>query len=97
MKGAYGLIDFDSTGDLAQYGVSAEYGWNAWTFAAYYRQIDTDFDNPSTNDVTDRLYGGGVSYDLGGGLSLAAGITQWDFEDLPSKFVLADFGVAFAF
>ena len=97
LKGAYGLIDFDNTGDLAQYGVSAEYGWNAWTFAAYYRQIDTDFDNPSTNDVTDRLYGGGVSYDLGGGLSLAAGITQWDFEDLPSKFVLADFGVAFAF
>lgn len=97
LKGAYGLIDADNTGDITQMAVSAEYGWNAWTLAAYYRQIDTDFDDPTTNDVTDHYYGAGFFYDLGGGLGLAGGITTWDFEDLPSEFVLADFGVSFQF
>ncbi|MCA8878584.1 MAG: porin [Rhodobacteraceae bacterium] len=97
LKGAYGLIDAQGEADLAQYGVSAEYGWSGWTVAAYFREADTDFDDPATSDIKDRFYGLGATYDLGGGLLLAGGVAVWDFDDLPSEYVVGDFGISFNF
>ena len=72
-------------------------GWSGWTVAAYFREADTDFDDPATSDIKDRFYGLGATYDLGGGLLLAGGVAVWDFDDLPSEYVVGDFGISFNF
>ena len=97
LKGSYGLIDASGTGDMDQWGFSAAYDWQAWSFAAYYRQSDVDYDDPTIADLDDTYAGVGAFYDLGGGLEIGGGVSQWDFSSLPSKYVVADFGLTFNF
>jgi outer membrane protein OmpU len=97
LKGIYGLIDIDGN-DFAQYGVSAAYTWNATTLTAYWRGQDIDAQKSSgVSDQTNNFFGLGAAYDLGGGLALEAGVAQYDFEELKSNFVVADFGISFDF
>lgn len=83
LKGAYGRIDGDTYAD--QYGVSAEYAWDAFSVTGYWREID--FENAGKGDA----YGIGGAYDLGGGASVVAGIA--DINDN----TVADFGLKFSF
>ena len=97
LKGSYGLIDASGMGDIDQWGLSAVYNWEAWSFAGYYRQFNIDYDDPALADLDDTYAGLGAFYDLGGGLQIGGGVTQWDFDELPSKYVVADFGITMVF
>jgi outer membrane protein OmpU len=85
--------------DVDGYGVSAGYDLGGYTlsFAAYYIDPDDDFEVAlgTADDGWD--YGVGVSYDLGGGASLDAGIgSRWlPFED--DDQVVASLGMSFKF
>lgn len=66
VEGIYGRasdIDFD------QYGIGVSYTADALTLAAYYRETDTA-------GVQADFYGIGASYDLGGGATLAGGVSE---------------------
>ena len=98
LKGAYGLIDIDNVGELAQYGISASYGWDAITLTGYWRGQEFDGNSgTATADQTNNFYGVGLAYDLGGGLAIETGVAQADFEELKSNVVIADFGLSFNF
>ncbi len=97
LKGSYGLIDASGTGDAEQWGLSAVYNWEAWSFAGYYRQFNIDYDDPALVDLDDTYAGLGAFYDLGGGLQIGGGVSQWDFDELPSNYVVADFGITMVF
>lgn len=103
LKGSYGLIDLENVGEIAQYGVSASYGWDAITLSGFYRAVDTDSDNsfraanPNFKDGISDFYGIGLAYDLGGGLAIETGVAQADYNDLSKNIVIADFGLSFNF
>ena len=97
LKGAYGLIDLENAGDMAQYGISASYGMDAITLTGFWRGTEFDFDNSNINDQTNNFFGLGLAYDLGGGLAIETGVAQADFEELKSNVVIADFGLSFNF
>ena len=97
LKGAYGLIDLENAGDMAQYGISASYGMDAITLTGFWRGTEFDFDNSNINDQTNNFFGLGLAYDLGGGLAIETGVTQADYDFLDSNVVIADFGLSFNF
>lgn len=97
LKGAYGLIDLENAGDMAQYGISASYGMDAITLTGFWRGTEFDFDNSNINDQTNNFFGLGLAYDLGGGLAIETGVTQADYDFLDSNVVVADFGLSFNF
>lgn len=98
LKGSYGLIDIENAGEIAQYGISAVYSWDAFTLTGYWRGQEIDADSGiAINDQTNNFYGIGLGYDLGGGLALETGVAQADYEELDSNVVIADFGLSFNF
>lgn len=97
LKGAYGLIDLENAGDIAQYGISASYGMDAITLSGFWRGTEFDFDNSNINDQTNNFFGLGLAYDLGGGLAIETGVVQADYDFLDSNVVIADFGLSFNF
>ncbi|MEM1360265.1 MAG: porin [Pseudomonadota bacterium] len=105
VTGTYGYLEYREVGaptreHTEQWGIGAEYTFDAVTLGIFYRALD-----PSTLDNT-YFVGGGVSYDLGGGLAIVAGVTYADItvpsNDDPSVIVsddgtFFDFGLDFAF
>jgi outer membrane protein OmpU len=94
LKGVYGYIDPGSE-DLQQYGISAEYTFDAVTVGAWWREVDPDVD-----DVSKSVFAGlGVAYDLGGGLSVVASYAYLDVDtgETEGSTNAADFGLSFAF
>jgi outer membrane protein OmpU len=91
LKGIYGVLKGeDDDNEVDQYGVSASGEFGAATVTAYYRALD--------DDNAAQWYGIGASYDLGGGLAVAGGVVQQDFEDIGGDSdTLADFGLSFSF
>jgi len=89
----------DDVHELNQYGVGAEYTVQAWTFAGYWKRVDTsptvyiaDSDgNPTSKKLDGDIYGIGAYYDLGGGAKLAAGYMNADGTNY------GDFGMVFKF
>lgn len=104
LTGIYGRIEEDNLGSFDQYGVSGTYGFGAASVSAYWRQIESDYDNPATSpagkDITVSFYGLGAAYDLGGGLAIEAGVAQYDVSELTGlsgNTVVADFGLSIDF
>jgi outer membrane protein OmpU len=79
--------------ELTQYGISGDYTFDAFTVTAFWRSVEVK----TLDDVTARDYqpfGLGVSYDLGGGASVAAGVVD---PDILGEDYRADVGVNFNF
>jgi outer membrane protein OmpU len=79
--------------ELTQYGISGDYTFDAFTVTAFWRSVEVK----TLDDVTARDYqpfGMGVSYDLGGGASVAAGVVD---PDILGEDYRADVGVNFNF
>lgn len=97
LKAIYGDMDFDeaTVEGAKQYGVSAGYGFDAFSVAAYWRRIEVE--NKGAADTDNDIYGLGAAYDLGGGLALKAGVAQFDYDNATEKLTVADFGISFDF
>lgn len=97
LKAIYGDMDFNEPGvdGAKQYGISAGYGYDAFSVAAYWRRVEVDVVGGS--DTDNDIYGLGAAYDLGGGLALEAGIAQYDYDNATEKLLVADFGLSFDF
>lgn len=104
VTGTYGYIEYREAGaptkeHTEQWGIGAEYTFDAVTLGIFYRAID-----PSTLDNS-YFVGGGVSYDLGGGLAVVAGVTYIDVTTeetvadptIDNDGTFFDFGLDFAF
>jgi outer membrane protein OmpU len=79
--------------ELTQYGISGDYTFDAYTLTAFWRSVEVK----TLDDATARDYqpfGLGVSYDLGGGASVAAGVVD---PDILGEDYRADVGVNFNF
>ena len=98
LKATYGDLDFnEATVDGAkQYGVSAGYGFDAFSVAAFWRRVEVEGAG-AVSDSDNDIYGLGVAYDLGGGLALEAGVAQFDYDNATEKLTVADFGISFDF
>jgi len=85
----------DDVYELQQYGVGAEYTVKAWTFATYWKRIDSDptlyTDTTTPVKLDGNIYALGAYYDLGGGAKLAAGYMNVAGTNY------GDFGMVFAF
>lgn len=80
--------------DITQYGISVDYTFDATTVTAYWRDIELD-DNDDTTDERSRTpFGLGVSYDLGGGAAVKAGVVDPDVQGVDA---IWDAGVSFSF
>ena len=92
LKAQYGEGSGDNL-DLTQYGISGDYTFDAFTVTAFWRSVEVK----TLDDVTARDYqpfGMGVTYDLGGGASVAAGVVD---PDILGEDYRADVGVNFNF
>jgi outer membrane protein OmpU len=92
VKAQYGEGSGDNL-ELTQYGISGDYTFDAYTVTAFWRS----FEVKTLDDATARDYqpfGLGVSYDLGGGASVAAGVVD---PDILGEDYRADVGVNFNF
>jgi outer membrane protein OmpU len=79
--------------DLTQYGLSGDYTFDAFTVTAFWRSIELETAG-DTASAKSQPFGLGVTYDLGGGASVAAGVVD------PDRFgedYRADVGVNFNF
>jgi len=93
LKAQYGQGSGDGELDLTQYGISGDYTFDAVTVTAFWRSVELQTSNDDTQ-VKSQPFGMGVSYDLGGGASVAAGLVD------PDRFgedYRADIGVNFNF
>jgi outer membrane protein OmpU len=95
------ISDIDISGVDTAYALSVDYVTGPTTFTAFY----TDYGNgalyyqPSDYSLGDpdvQHIGVGVAYDLGGGATLAAGVTRQNNSIAPD-FTLADLGLKFSF
>jgi len=79
--------------DLTQYGISADYTFDAFTVTAFWvnKEIKTPKD---AKKAKQQPFGLGVKYDLGGGASIAAGAVD---PDIKGEDYRADVGVNFSF
>ena len=92
VKAQYGEGSGDNL-ELTQYGISGDYTFDAYTLTAFWRSVEVK----TLDDATARDYqpfGLGVSYDLGGGASVAAGVVD---PDILGEDYRADVGVNFNF
>ena len=92
LKAQYGEGSGDNL-ELTQYGISGDYTFDAYTVTAFWRSVEVK----TLDDVSSRDYqpfGLGVSYDLGGGASVAAGVVD---PDILGEDYRADVGVNFNF
>ncbi|MFD1880437.1 porin [Paracoccus pacificus] len=80
--------DFDKT-----YGISAKYAANALTVKANWRRDEVNSLIAGVDDESFDSYGIGADYDLGGGATVAGGISKSDYIDD----TVADFGIKFKF
>jgi outer membrane protein OmpU len=79
--------------DLTQYGISGDYTFDAFTVTAFWRSVELK-NADDTRDTEYQPFGVGVSYDLGGGASVAAGVVD---PDILGEDYRADVGVNFNF
>jgi outer membrane protein OmpU len=91
LKAQYGEGSGDFL-DLTQYGVSGDYTFDAFTVTAFWRSVELK--NRANESVERQPFGLGVTYDLGGGASVAAGVVDPDIEGEDYR---ADLGVNFSF
>ncbi|MEY3306226.1 MAG: hypothetical protein RLZZ413_264 [Pseudomonadota bacterium] len=93
LKAQYGQGSGDGELDLTQYGISGDYTFDAFTVTAFWRSVELQTSTDDTQ-VKSQPFGMGVTYDLGGGASVAAGVVD------PDRFgedYRADIGVNFNF
>jgi outer membrane protein OmpU len=91
LKAQYGEGSGDYL-DLTQYGISGDYTFDAFTVTAFWRSVELK--NRANESIESQPFGLGVTYDLGGGASVAAGVVD------PDRFgedYRADLGVNFNF
>jgi outer membrane protein OmpU len=79
--------------DLTQYGISGDYTFDAFTVTAFWRSVELK-NADDTRETEYQPFGLGVSYDLGGGASVAAGVVD---PDILGEDYRADVGVNFNF
>ena len=79
--------------DLTQYGISGDYTFDAVTVTAFWRSVELQT-VADTASVESQPFGLGVTYDLGGGASVAAGLVD---PDRFNEDYRADIGVNFNF
>jgi len=92
VKAQYGEGSGDNL-ELTQYGISGDYTFDAYTVTAFWRSVEVKtLDDVSARDY--QPFGLGVSYDLGGGASVAAGVVD---PDILGEDYRADVGVNFNF
>jgi outer membrane protein OmpU len=91
LKAQYGEASGDLT-DLTQYGLSGDYTFDAFTVTAFWRHVELK--DAANNSVEREPFGMGVTYDLGGGASVAAGVVD---PDIQGEDYRADLGVNFSF
>jgi outer membrane protein OmpU len=92
VKAQYGEGSGDNL-EITQYGISGDYTFDAYTVTAFWRSVEVK----TLDDVSSRDYqpfGLGVTYDLGGGASVAAGVVD---PDILGEDYRADVGVNFNF
>jgi outer membrane protein OmpU len=92
LKAQYGEGSGDNL-DLTQYGISGDYTFDAFTVTAFWRSAELKTVD-DTQSVESQPFGMGVTYDLGGGASVAAGLVDPDRFDEDYR---ADLGVNFNF
>jgi len=95
LKAQYGQGSSQSL-DLTQYGISGDYTFDAFTVTAFWRSVELATAGDAAS-VERQPFGLGVTYDLGGGASVAAGVVDpggpADFDESTR----ADIGVNFNF
>jgi outer membrane protein OmpU len=92
LKAQYGEGSGDNL-ELTQYGISGDYTFDAFTVTAFWRSVEVKtLDDVSARDY--QPFGMGVTYDLGGGASVAAGVVD---PDILGEDYRADVGVNFNF
>jgi outer membrane protein OmpU len=92
LKAQYGQGSGDTL-DLTQYAFSGDYSFDAWTLTAFWRSVEIERTNGSAKSEA-QPFGFGVTYDLGGGASIAAGAVD---PDVLGEDYRADIGVNFSF
>jgi outer membrane protein OmpU len=92
LKAQYGEGSGENV-DLTQYGISGDYTFDAFTVTAFWRSVELK-NADDTRQTESQPFGLGVSYDLGGGASVAAGVVDPDRFDEDYR---ADVGVNFNF
>ena len=92
LKAQYGEASGDYL-DLTQYGFSGDYTFDAFTLTAFWRSVEVKTVDDS-QAVEAQPFGFGVTYDLGGGASVAAGAVD---PDVLGEDYRADIGVNFNF
>ncbi|MCA3450300.1 MAG: porin [Rhodobacter sp.] len=92
LKAQYGEASGD-TEDVTQFAFSGDYTFDAWTLTAFYRDFELKRTNGSAS-AQRQPFGFGVTYDLGGGASIAAGAVD---PDVAGEDYRADIGVNFSF
>jgi len=93
LKAQYGQGSGDRDLDLTQYGISGDYTFDAFTVTAFWRSIELESANDN-QQIESQPFGMGVTYDLGGGASVAAGVVD---PDRFNEDYRADIGVNFNF
>lgn len=92
LKAQYGEGSGDNL-ELTQYGISGDYTFDAYTLTAFWRSVEVKtLDDAEARDY--QPFGLGVTYDLGGGASVAAGVVD---PDILGEDYRADVGVNFNF
>jgi outer membrane protein OmpU len=93
LKAQYGQGSGDREIDLTQYGISGDYTFDAVTVTAFWRSVELQTSSDD-QQVKSQPFGLGVTYDLGGGASVAAGLVD---PDRFNEDYRADVGVNFNF
>jgi len=92
LKAQYGEGSGDNL-EITQYGISGDYTFDAYTLTAFWRSVEVKtLDDAIARDY--QPFGLGVTYDLGGGASVAAGVVD---PDILGEDYRADVGVNFNF
>ena len=91
-KAQYGQGSGDAL-NLTQYGVSGDYTFDDVTVTAFWRNVELETTG-DTAAAKSQPFGLGVTYDLGGGASIAGGLVDPDRFDEDYR---ADLGVTFTF
>jgi outer membrane protein OmpU len=91
MNVIYNKADSDGDAGFETLGVGGEYGFDAVTIGAFYRQV-TNQDGDVFDTDNDNVYGISARYDLGGGAEVA-GAVQSNYDDD----ITADFGIDMSF
>ncbi|MFD1913263.1 porin [Halodurantibacterium flavum] len=97
VNGARNVAGGVNTYDYEEYGLSGSATFDLVTVTAFARETRQEF---PVNTLSNRYYGIGARYDLGGGASLVGGIGHRDVEygsALNAPDTYGDFGIAFRF